>query len=193
MRLSRVLVGAVGVAVVLMLSGCAVEGEEPLPVPPPNSVTPSVEPAPEYTPGVDADADVAAAIATYEAYVAASNELVVADRDTWDPVLELTTGRMREASESSFEDMNANGRELQGDAHIASASLAGTQEELIVLDACLDVSDTDVLDSSGESTLDPERASVSWLRVRLVAEDGQDNPWQIEHIAFREDGPQCEL
>ncbi len=183
------MVAVVGVVSLLALAGCTDAPEEPLPIPT-SSKTAEPTPTPEYTPGLDPEADVAAAIKTYEAYVAAGNNVVVADEATWAPVLSLTTGGLRDATEASFEDMRANGRDLKGAAQIASADLAGRESGIIVLDTCLDVSNTDVVASGGVSVLDPDRSPVSSLRVRFVL--GEDAAsWLLDHVAFRDDGPAC--
>lgn len=186
-RLSRVLL-AMGVAPLLMLAGCA----SPPSGPTSNATsTPSATPTPAYTPGVDPDADVAAAIAAYEAYVEAENQVAIADRSTWDPLLDLIVGEMRDGTLETLMSMAEDGTTLTGGALILSAAVAGQDSERVVLDVCLDIGGTDIVGADGASLVSPTRLPISAMRVRVVPVVAAEVMWKIDYIIFREDGPEC--
>lgn len=187
MRTSRLL-AAVGVTTLLVFDGCT----SPPPGPTSNATsTPSATPTPAYTPGVDPDADVAAAIAAYEAYVEAENQVAIADRSTWDPLLDLIVGEMRDGTLETLMSMAEDGTTLTGGALILSAAVAGQDSERVVLDVCLDIGSTDIVGADGASLVSPTRLPISAMRVRVVPVVAAEVMWKIDYIIFREDGPEC--
>lgn len=181
-----------GVVSMVALAGCTPAPPEPLPIPTSATAsTPSATPSPAYTPGVDPDADVAAAIATYEAYVAAENGVVIADRETWDPLLDLLVGEMRDGTLDTLTTMAAEGTRLTGAAVILSAVLAGQDTERVVLDVCVDIGGTDIVGADGVSLVSPTREPVSAMRVRVVPVGSDSEQWKVDYIIFRDDGPAC--
>lgn len=151
-----------GIASMLALAGCTSTPDEPLPVP---TSAPSTTPTPEYTPGLDAEADVEAAIKTYEAYVEASNNLVIADRETWDPVLELLLDDYKASSITTYEDMLANGESFTGTARVLSTEADGVEKDVLRLHVCTDFSDVFVLDRNGLVVGEPEGDGIRSMNV----------------------------
>ena len=183
------MVAVVGVVSLLALAGCTDAPEEPLPIPT-SSKTAEPTPTPEYTPGVDPEADVAAAIKTYEAYVEAENGLVVSDRSTWDPYLDLLVGEMRDGTLARLTAMAEDGTSLSGETRILSTSLFGQDAQRVVLDVCLDIGDTDIVGKDGLSLVSADRDPISAMRVRVVPGDDTSS-WNVDYIIFRDDGPTC--
>lgn len=169
---SRRLLALLGMTVLIALAGCVGEPPEQRPV---------VTPTPAYTPGVDPEADVAAAIETYEAYVEASNNLVLADRETWDPVLDLLLEDYRASSLAIYEEMAENGEAFRGEARILSAVENGVQSSMIRLHVCTDFSAVVVLDSSGTLIARPVGDGIRSMNVVLEPVQGGEARW---HIGF---------
>lgn len=171
-----------GVVSMVALAGCTPAPSEPLPIPTSATAsTPSATPTPAYTPGVDPDADVAAAIAAYEAYVEASNNLVVSDRDTWDPVLDLLLDDYRASSLAIYEEMAANGESFQGEAVILSTEANGVQASILRLHVCTDFSQVLVLNRDGAVIAKPPGDGIRSMNVVLEPVEGSDSLW---HIGF---------
>lgn len=187
------------VAVAAGLSGCAGAEEDPLRVPtkttaqtPEPTVTLTPIPSPSTTPGEDPEADVAAAIETYEAYVDASNNVDVTQETTWQPMLNLLANKLKSSTEGSLSELATAGTQLTGDTKILLAELAGQDANRVVLDVCIDISGTDAIDKNGNSLVDKNREPISPMRVRVIpVGDASSAVWKIDHIAFRDDGAGC--
>ncbi len=175
------MVAVVGVVSLLALAGCTDAPEEPLPIPT-SSKTAEPTPTPEYTPGVDPEADVAAAIKTYEAYVEASNELVLAERATWDPVLDLLAEPYRSESVTNYEGLAESGLSLEGDARVLSTLAAETQPTIIVLAVCTDFSQTRTRDSDGQQVGEDSGYAVRAMNVVFQTDESSDFGWLIYHF-----------
>lgn len=135
----------------------------------------------------------AAAEETYRAYVDATNEVDLADPATFEPVYALTTGDANADLRKQFTEMHAAELEVIGqstvalvEGHTAPADLGSA-----VLDVCLDVSNVDVRNASGESVIDPARPDVQSMRI-TVEFDLNDRTGLINDISRRDDGPACD-
>lgn len=171
----------------LALAGCAGDPEEPIPVPTSAQTTaPSPTPTPQYTPGLDPEADVQAAIETYEAYVKASNELVLADRATWDPVLELLAEPYRSESVIGYEQLAADGREFEGAALISDISSVEVQPTIVTLHACTDFSERRIHESDGTQVGDDSDYFLKSMNIVLQAEQSSASGWLIAHFGWSE-------
>ena len=179
MRISRALTVA-GVVSMLALAGCAGDPEEPIHVPTSAQTTaPSPTPTPEYTPGLDPEADVQAAIETYEAYVKASNELVLADRATWDPVLELLLDDYRASSLATYEEMAGRGEAFEGDAVILSAEADEVAGTALRIHVCTDFSDALIFDKTGSLIGERSDYGVQSMNVVMQANESVPTGWKI--------------
>ncbi|MBV0893968.1 hypothetical protein [Microbacterium sp. NC79] len=174
MRISR-MVAVGGIASMLALAGCTSTPDEPLPVP---TSAPSTTP-PEYTPGLDAEADVEAAIKTYEAYVEASNNLVIADRETWDPVLELLLEDYKASSITTYEGMAERGEVLEGEATIVSAELDEALGTVLRIHVCTDFSEALIRNADGTLIGSVEDYGVQSMNVVLQADGTAQYSWRI--------------
>lgn len=175
MRISRK-VAVVGVALLFALAGCTSTPDEPLPVP---TSAPTTTPTPEYTPGLDPEADVEAAIKTYEAYVEASNELVIADRETWEPVLDLLMEDYKASSIATYEAMAERGEVIDGDSEILLAEADEVAGTALRLHVCTDFSRMVLRDSNGILVGAEPDYGVRSMNVVLEADDEAEHGWRI--------------
>ena len=164
-------------ASLLVLAGCS--GESAPPEISPVTLTTTDSPNPGYTPGLDPEADVAAAIKTHEAYVEASNRLDVSDRETWDPVLDLLLDDYRASSVAIYEQMAADGESFNGSARILSAEPGEVYANILRLHVCTDFSELLLLDRSGTMIGKPTDYTVRSLNVVLEPVDDVNFPWRI--------------
>lgn len=176
-----------GVVSMVALAGCTPAPPEPLPIPTSATAsTPSATPTPEYTPGVDPDADVAAAIATYEAYVEASNNLVVSDRDTWDPVLDRLAEPYRSGSLEGYEELASVGEYFDGSAIVLSTKAVEVQPTIIVLHVCTDFTARILRDTEGQQIGADDDYLVKSMSVVFQADAAGELGWLIYHFATSE-------
>ncbi|GAA2532580.1 hypothetical protein GCM10009860_10640 [Microbacterium mitrae] len=172
---SRRLLALLGMTVLMALAGCVGEPPEQRPV---------VTPTPAYTPGVDPEADVAAAIETYEAYVEASNNLVLADRETWDPVLDLLLEDYRKSSVLSYEQMAENGEVFDGPGKIVSAELEQAYGTVLRIHVCTDFSAALIRDAHGDLIGDISEYGVLSMNVVLQAAEPSPHGWKIGYFGM---------
>jgi ABC-type oligopeptide transport system substrate-binding subunit len=131
------------------------------------------DPAPPPTPtGFASEEEAfAAAEATYRAYVDALNQVNLADPATFEPVFSSLSGSALAASKKSLTELHADGYTLKGETRYTEAerSEADREDGTVALDICLDVTDVDVSDASGQSVVSPDRLNVQPLRVTFVS------------------------
>ncbi|MBG0718922.1 hypothetical protein G3N18_12785 [Microbacterium sp. 2C] len=130
------------------------------------------EPAPTPTPtGFASDDEAfAAAEATYRAYVDALNNVDFADPATFEPALAWTTGEANAADKKDFSASHAEGERIEGDfkVHSFSAHNWYPAAQAVHGEACLDVSNTTIVDASGTSTVPPTRPPVVALQLTFT-------------------------
>lgn len=135
--------------------------------------TPEPDPSPTPT-GFASDAEAfAAAEKTYRAYVDALNAIDFGDPSTFEPVLAWTTGTLNAEDRRDFSHYHANDMEVVGAYRVTNVTPADVDASAsmpadVAIDACFDVSDTDVLDGSGSSVVSTTRPDVLALRITLV-------------------------
>ncbi len=152
------------------------------------------EPAPTPTPtGFASEAEAfAAAEATYRAYIDALNAVDFGEPATFEAVYAWTAGSLNNADREDFSRNHAEEQTLEGAFEVASVSPRSwdAEDSSVELDACLDVSDVDVLDASGKSIVPSDRPDVLALRVSLVP--GSSNTGLLlSDTSAREDGATC--
>ena len=147
------------------------------------TLTTTDSPNPGYTPGLDPEADVAAAIETYEAYVEASNRIDVSDRETWDPVLDLLAEPYRSGSLSGYAELSEVGQYFDGSAKILSAEPTEVQATIIVLHECTDFSTRFLRGADGEQIGNAADYGVRSMHVVFQADMAQELGWLIYHFA----------
>lgn len=166
---------AVAVAAVLVLAGC----------------TPEPAPTPSPTGFASEEEAFAAAEATYRAYTVAFDNVDLADPATFEPVLAMTAGQANEDLRESLSQMHADGWQLKGKTQVTSVEVQplSTQQEAR-LATCLDVSETTVVDASGNSVVAAERPDVQALSIVLIS--SEPARWLITSITSRDGGPPCD-
>lgn len=132
-----------------VLAGCAPAD----PVPTPTST------------GFASEADAfAAAEATYRAYVDALNQVDLSDPSTFEEVYRWTTGDANAEARESFSQMHADGWKVTGRTKYDSMTVVDSATLPITIAVCVDVSEVDVVDESGQSVVPstrPDRQAIS--------------------------------
>ncbi len=151
------------------------------------------DPAPSPTPtGFASEEDAfAAAEATYRAYVDALNDVDFAQPTSFEPALAWTTGDANAADRKDFSASHAEGVTFEGSFKVASFTGVSYDEQNTTIRAstCLDVSGTDVLDSTGKSTVAPDRPPVIALTLAFT---GSETPTALAlSSATATDGGAC--
>ena len=153
------------------------------------------EPAPSPTTPVFASEDEAFAAAeeTYRAYVDALNQVDLSDPETFEAVYEWTTGDANANERKTLTQMHADGWQVSGATSVTS--FHGGNVELaapasVTATICSDVSEVQVLASTGESVVPDERPDVYALAVEFVASATTDTGLAISTSNAVED-PIC--
>jgi hypothetical protein len=130
-------------------------------------------PAPPEAPPVFASNDeaLAAATAAYANYLAAGDTAGAIGSDSWNSYLALTTGSEQAGVVATRENLVSKGRALTGTTSSdsmsiqSSSALPDTTWEIRTY-VCLDVSDSKMVDTTGQSVSTPNR-QVRWPMVVL--------------------------
>jgi hypothetical protein len=149
--ISRVAAVSAAVAmVILVASGC-----QPEPAPSPSAAAFATE----------AEA-FAAAEETYRAYVDALNQRRSDPLSSQDPQVFLT-GPALEVDIDTQQQLDQSGLTLVGSSEIASVNhvSAATDTGAVILEVCLDSTDTRVLDSAGQDVTPMDREAISLIAV----------------------------
>ena len=122
----------------------------------------------------------AAAEAPYRAYVDASNQVDLSDPTTFDAALELSAGDLNAADRKVLSAKHADGYTLSGQTVVESITMSdiSTLRDNVALAVCLNVSQVDVRDAAGNSSVDPGRNPVQALRVSFAP-----NPRNLHSLA----------
>ena len=157
--------------------------------------TPSAEPTPTATATAfrSDDEAFAAAEATYRAYVDALNKVSFADPRTFEAVYDWTGDPLRRADRTSFENSHKAELDIKGEFRIVSTSRRSIARDtgVVILDACLDISQTTVVDSAGLPQTNVNRVPVVALRLTLQPTGMTPTRLRLTDTQPREDGPSC--
>ncbi|MEO2132610.1 MAG: hypothetical protein ABGX78_15490 [Microbacterium sp.] len=131
------------------------------------------DPAPTPTPtGFASEEEAfAAAEATYRAYVDALNQVDLSDPSTFEEVYRWTTDDANAEARESFSQMHADGWTVSGQTGYDSLRLVDIESTPIMVEVCLDVTDVDVLDESGQSIVPATRLDRQAVSVDLTRAD----------------------
>ncbi|MES2171526.1 MAG: hypothetical protein V4479_12525 [Actinomycetota bacterium] len=165
-------------ALTLLLTGC---------VPADPIVTPV--PVPSATPLFATDADaLKAAEDAYAAYLKVSDQILAdggADPDRIDAV---ATPAVAKSDGVSFAKYRAQGLHAVGDIQFSGASLESytptAYESVVRIYVCVDVSETDVVDTGGRSVIDPGRQAVTPFEIAFNPEPGSSSLKVSSHDAW---------
>lgn len=157
-----VLVAAGAAVLLVVLSGC--DG-------PPPHVTPV--PTPSVTPVFASDEEaLAAAEESYAAYLAVSDQIFAEGGVDADRLRTVATGTFLEASLQGFQEVQASGWHSTGVSKSDSYQLQKVEPAgLLSVYLCTDVSDIDVLDSTGQSVVSPDRPNRTLFEVTFEVAD----------------------
>ncbi|MGX9346573.1 hypothetical protein [Microbacterium sp. KNMS] len=130
------------------------------------------EPAPTPTPNGFASEEEAFAAAeeTWNEYVTAVNDVDLRNADTFEPLYELTVGDFNADVREEYSRNHAEGWTTSGDAATKSFQPVSydAKTHQVVAISCLDVSEVQAFDASGESVVDPERRDLQALEITFT-------------------------
>lgn len=175
---ARILATTVALAMVVVLAGCV---GEPAPAPTPTPTAPFASEEEAF----------AAAEETYRAYVDALNQVDLSDPETFEAVYAWTTGELNASDREGLTTYHAEGISKSGTS-VARLVDPNTADGASVRAAvCLDVSNIDLVDMSGDSVVSPDRVDVQSLTVVAVESDSSPTGFLIETVGPREGSPEC--
>src|SRR5690606_35433643 len=111
-----------------------------------------------------------AAEETYRAYTDALNEVDTSDPETFEPVFALSTGDFESGDRKNLSTMHAEGFVTSGTTQIRGFKGVSAADDYteIVASLCVDVSQTDIRNESGQSIVSPDRPDVYAATVTFV-------------------------
>lgn len=177
---SRVVAGVVVGMLMVAVVGCA--GTKPRASPTP---TP---------PFASAAAAYRAAEATYRGYVEAGNHLDLANPKTFEAVYRWLLGDALDADRKELTTMAANRLKITGHASVKSVSPLPGGDPLwgdISVEACYDVHDVDVVNSSGKSLVSPDRADIERIVVKYSRDGRTRTGMRIIQMKIQDDAGRC--
>jgi hypothetical protein len=156
-----------------------------------SACSPAPAPDPEPTTAFASEEEAfAAAEEVYRAYNDALNSVDLSNPETFEAPLAFSSGDFLAADRKSFSELHAEKYELRGATRVISFRGTDAQApyEKVVALICVDVSDSDVVDSAGTSVISAERSDVNAVSVtfRLNA-----STLLIDH-ADRQEVSKCE-
>jgi len=158
-----------------------------------SACVPTPAPTPTTTGFASEEEAFAAAEATYRAYVDALNDVDLSDPATFEPLYTLTTGDANEAARVTFSQMHADGWVVEGPTVLALLERATSPSlsESARLAVCVDVSEVEVVDSTGTSVVAVDRKDVQPMLITLEPSWAADHGWLIKRIEGRDGSPEC--
>ncbi len=135
------------------------------------------EPTPSATPAFASEAEAfEAAEEVFTTYVAALNDVVLSDPASFEAVYTLLSGRARSTTAKELSELHA--ASVRSSGVTAFSSFEPISYDVVSskgsFAVCLDVSDVSVVDASGDSLVDPNRADVQALLIAFTAEATTD-------------------
>ncbi|MGV8883809.1 MAG: hypothetical protein ACOH19_16800 [Rhodoglobus sp.] len=163
-----ILAAGIAAALAITLSGCF--GDTP-------SYTPAAEPTAAPLFASDEEA-LAAAEEAYRAYYEVSDQILNDGGNEPERLLKVATQQVVEFESESFTAFRESGYRSAGATVVDSVrfqaydALATYPEAIVTIYACIDVSETDVLDKSGTSVVEPGRQERLPFEVTFTAQAG---------------------
>ena len=148
---------AVAAAAIAFLVGCS---PTPSPTPTPTAIFASQDEA------------FAAAEQTYQDYNDALNNVDLTNPKTFDTVFSYTTGEFEATDRENLSAMHAKHLEITGANRVVGflGLRVDEKDERVEARVCVDVSEVNIVDRSGASYVDPDRADVYVIDVTFVVE-----------------------
>lgn len=156
--------------------------------------TPETKPAPEPTGFATEEEALEAARETFESYVEATNAVDFSDPESAEPVYAWLTGDALASERESVTTSHAEERERSGMAVVTLTEPAEMDLDVptVTLNSCVDVSDVEIHDASGESVVSEDRLPVQPVVVVLVSSDTTPTQLAIQTLDGREGDPKCD-
>lgn len=168
--------GLVGVSVVgvmvAALAGCAGAGGSTGETELVSTVAPASEAPTETVPVLSDEEALQIAVETYEEYLAISGELIDTQGANFDELEAITTANMASANRDSLEQAQSGDFHTEGHIPIIKSQLVQHERTFVDVLLCLDLSQSQTFDESGEA-LGPDRTGLTnAIDVRVVFDDG---------------------
>ncbi|MGO1630315.1 hypothetical protein [Microbacterium sp. JB110] len=153
------------------------------------------EPDPEPTGFATEEEALEAARETYEGYVEATNQLDFSAPATAEPVYEWLTGQALADERKVFTEAHADKLSRAGASSVtlvelATEDIAGSE---FAVNACVDVSNVQVFDESGEVLSFEDRPDVQPVLVAVVISESSSSGLLISSMEGREGNPTCDV
>lgn len=176
--------------------GCADDGNDSGTTgsPSPSSAPPSSTTSTPLTDSEQAGADASSVVRNYFSVVDALRQQP--DKPL-DPLKTVTTGSQLSAQQNLVGGERKKDRRQVGDTAIAELKVQTVNLDnsdpstgkvpTVTIDVCWDVSNVDIVDSSGKSVVSPDRPPTGWTRYTLTNYKWADDPAQGWRIATGQD------
>lgn len=144
----------------------------------------AASPSPSSTAVAETDAAVAAATQAVRSYYAVTDRLLSDPQTSVDDAASVASGEELDLLRRQVQEQRVRG--LRQTGSVVLANLAATGADLqnpptVTLDACVDVSALNVVDSTGASALAPDRTTSSIVHLTVVA--AGDARWTVDRIS----------
>ncbi|GAB2837738.1 hypothetical protein ACFQ0P_13710 [Microbacterium insulae] len=151
------------------------------------------DPAAAPTPSFSNEAEAfAAAEATYREYVKALNAVDLSDPETFEGVYAWTTGELNASDRRGLSEYHAEGVVKSGASEVlVTAPIRDDVSAGVAIAVCLDVSDVELVNSAGESLVDPDRGDVQTLEATFSRSSTSPTGLLLTGIGPREGKPEC--
>jgi len=134
--------------------------------------TPEPNPTPTKTALFASDEEAfAAAEKTYQAYLSDLNATDLTKGETFEPVYAWLTGTALAAEKKSLSLYHAEGIQRRGETTFDTFTPVSNTDDSTVANLCLDVTEVDLVDSSGSSVLPSDRLKRRALKVTFTSGD----------------------
>lgn len=196
----RLLVIATCVSALAAVSSCANDSPDGSP----SMDSAPVSNTPEPTQTSDTDAASAAATDTVRNYFSVLDDLRQDDRKSLEDLNKVATSTQLATQSRLLENERAKKLRQVGDTELPDVTVESVNLDnsdpdagkvpTVMLDVCWDVSDADLVDTSGESVVSPDRGDVGWTRYTVANYDYQTDPMTGWRVASGKDlqQPPCD-
>ncbi|MGG7510668.1 hypothetical protein [Plantibacter sp. YIM 135249] len=174
------------VVVLVGLGGCHAPPTSPRALPSTSSVLTSEDEA------------LAAATDTYERFLSLSNQILNDGGTNPERIDAIAAPAISDVERAGYADIAVTGHRYLGQAKLSSAALQSWSRVpdrlgvVAVIHACVDLSETDVVDSTGSSIVAPERAPLSAWEIGISPNTKDDPPFLIAVKNRIESSSRCE-
>ncbi|MCR1785866.1 hypothetical protein KVF89_25245 [Nocardioides carbamazepini] len=189
---------ATGALMLAAMSACASDGLDPdLPAPPPENPSMTTTATPSSSSSSASDAATATATNLLARYFETVDQVRSDPAASVDKLKDVAIGIQLDAQSNLVRRERADGRRQVGTTSVAvskvqSVSLDNTDPAngvvpTVVVDVCWDVSDVDIVDTTGKSVVTPARQDRGWTRYTVANYQWNDDPEGGWRVASGED------